>query len=165
MIRPTNILVATDFGKAAESALMYGREFARAFGAMLHVLTVVEDIETRLVASEIGVPDFAAFQRDAEASARRRLDAITTDEDRQTLHARTVLRISNLPSQAIVEYAREANIDLIVIGTHGRGAWAHMLMGKVAEKVVRTAPCPVLTVHHPEFEFVHPDVLMTVERA
>jgi hypothetical protein len=51
------------------------------------------------------------------------------------------------------------------MGTHGRGAFAHVLMGSVAERVVRTAPCPVLTVHHPEHEFLVPDALQLVERA
>ena len=50
----------------------------------------------------------------------------------------------------------EKNVDLIVMGTHGHTGLAHMLMGSVAEKVVRKAPCPVLTVRHPEHEFVHP---------
>ena len=56
----------------------------------------------------------------------------------------------------IVRYARDKNIDLLVMGTHGRGPIAHMLLGSVAEKVVRKAPCPVLTVRHPEHEFVMP---------
>ena len=56
----------------------------------------------------------------------------------------------------IICYAKEHNIDLIVLGTHGRGPIAHMLMGSVAEKIVRKAPCPVLTVRHPQHEFVMP---------
>lgn len=56
----------------------------------------------------------------------------------------------------IVRYAREQNIDLLVLGSHGRGPIAHLLLGSVAEKVVRHAPCPVLTVRHPEHEFVMP---------
>ncbi len=57
----------------------------------------------------------------------------------------------------IVRYAKEKDIDLIVMGTHGLGFVAHLLMGSVAEKVVRKAPCPVLTVRHPEHEFVIPE--------
>ena len=57
---------------------------------------------------------------------------------------------------AIVRYAQREPIDLIVMGTHGRGAMAHLLIGSVAENVVRKAPCPVLTVRHPEHEFVTP---------
>jgi len=60
------------------------------------------------------------------------------------------------PPQAIVDYAKSANIGLIVMGTHGRGAVVQLLVGSVAERVVRTAPCPVLTVRHPEREFVAP---------
>ena len=56
----------------------------------------------------------------------------------------------------IIQYAKAHNIDLIVLGTHGRGPIAHMLMGSVAEKIVRKAPCPVLTVRHPQHEFVMP---------
>jgi len=51
------------------------------------------------------------------------------------------------------------------MGTHGRGAVAHLLMGSVAERVVRTAPCPVLTVRRPEHEFLVPDALVAVARA
>ncbi len=87
------------------------------------------------------------------------------DEDRALLAARTVIRTSNSPASAIVAYARDANVDLIVMGTHGRGAMAHLVTGSVAERGVRTAPCPVLTVRHPEHEFVLPDALVAVSRA
>jgi nucleotide-binding universal stress UspA family protein len=66
--------------------------------------------------------------------------------------------MSDVPSDEIIQYAKLEGIDLIVMGTHGRAHTAHVLMGSVAEKVVRTAPCPVLTVHHPEREFVISDV-------
>ncbi len=61
-----------------------------------------------------------------------------------------------VPFEEIIRCAKEMDIDLIVMGTHGHTGLAHMLMGSVAEKVVRKAPCPVLTVRHPEHEFVHP---------
>jgi nucleotide-binding universal stress UspA family protein len=68
-------------------------------------------------------------------------------------------------ARAILEYARDAHVDAIVVGTHGRGKLAQLFMGSVAEKVVRYAPCPVLTVRHPEHEFVLPDALQTVAHA
>ena len=58
--------------------------------------------------------------------------------------------------QKIIQYAKEKDIDLIIMGTHGHSGLAHVLLGSVTEKVVRKAPCPVLTVRHPEHEFVHP---------
>ena len=69
------------------------------------------------------------------------------------------------PYAEILLYAGEHDIDLIVMGTHGRGAVAHLIMGSVAERVVRTAPCPVLTVRHPDHEFVLPDALVAVAKA
>jgi nucleotide-binding universal stress UspA family protein len=65
----------------------------------------------------------------------------------------------------IIEYAVDHEIDLIVMGTHGRGALRHLLMGSVAERVVRSAPCPVLTVHAVERDFLQPDVMEAVATA
>ena len=60
------------------------------------------------------------------------------------------------PFLEIIRYAKENDVDLIVLGTHGRSGLAHVLLGSVAERVVRKSPCPVLTVRHPEHEFVMP---------
>ena len=60
------------------------------------------------------------------------------------------------PFVEIIRYAREQDVDCIVLGTHGRSGLSHLLLGSVAERVVRKAPCPVLTVRHPEHEFVMP---------
>jgi nucleotide-binding universal stress UspA family protein len=92
-----------------------------------------------------------------KAAAATRLGQRITDDDRATLQAKAVLETSDNPAEEIVRYAQAHSIDLIVMGTHGRSAVAHLLMGSVAERVVRTAPCPVLTVRHPEREFVIPD--------
>ena len=159
------ILVATDFGEAADAALLYGRELARTFGAKLDVLHVADNVFAHAVGVEGFAVAYPMIQADTEEAARVQLDALVCDEDRAILGARTVLRVSAAPAPTIVEYAREANVDLIVIGTHGRGAMAHLFMGSVAERVVRTAPCPVLTVRHPEHEFVVPDALVAVAKA
>ena len=95
------------------------------------------------------------MQTHIEEAARRRIDALVTDEDRTMLKARPVVLTALGTAEAIVEYAKAHHrIDIIVMGTHGRRALAHLLMGSVAERVVRMAPCPVLTVRHPEHEFV-----------
>jgi nucleotide-binding universal stress UspA family protein len=165
MIAIKNILVATDFGEASDSALSYGRELAGRFGATLHVLNVVENFYV----TTFGAETYAAFvpdmQRELETTARKRLDELLIDSDGSGPATRPVVTTSGSPAYAIVDYARENSIDLIVMGTHGRGALAQLMMGSVAERVVRIASCPVLTVRHPEHEFVTPDTLVAASRA
>jgi len=165
MITLRKVLVATDFSAPSEAALAYGRELARNFGATLSVVHIVDDIIARAYGIDGGVivtdPD---VQRQYEATAREQVEALLTANDRIDLKASATILVSNTPAAAIVSYAREASVDLIVMGTHGRGGVAHLLMGSVSERVVRTAPCPVLTVRHPEHEFVLPDALVAVAR-
>jgi nucleotide-binding universal stress UspA family protein len=157
-----NILVATDFSEAAHAALNYGKNFARAHAATLHVLHVADDLASRVTLSAGPMPDIGQLQMELETDALERLDALLTDEDRTVLKARAVVRTSSAPAQTIVSYARDAQVDLIIVGTHGRSGMAHFFMGSVAQHVVRTAPCPVLTVRHPEHEFIRADALQTV---
>jgi len=165
MIALKNILVATDFDEASDAGLVYGRALATAFGATLHVLHVVQDVYMASYASEFYVPADPNVQNEINDAARKQLDDLVIDSDGSGPVTRKVLRISNSASKTIVEYASNAGIELIVMGTHGRRAVAHLLLGSVAERVVRTAPCPVLTIHHPEHEFVVPDTLVAVAHA
>jgi len=164
MIALKNVLVATDFGEASEAALAYGRDFARTFGATLHVLHIVDDAAARMIGTEAYAIHFVKFQHELEESARKQLNNVVTDDDRQTINAKAVTRVSANTADAIVTYAKEAAIDCIIVGTHGRRAVAHLFIGSVAERVVRTAPCPVLTVRHPERDFLAADALQTVTR-
>ena len=164
MIKINNVLVATDFGTASESALNYGRELARSFGARLHLLHVVENA-LLWAGVDTGGVDLTMLQAQLQESARDKLRSLLSDEDRRDLRAVTAIRTDNNPAFAIVAYAKSENMDLIIMGTHGRSAMAHLLMGSVTEKVVRIAPCPVLTVRNPEHEFVLPDALEHVTAA
>ena len=164
MILLKKVLVATDFGPASDSALRYAQALARGFGAELHVLHVVENLLTR-AGDGYGYAGLSPeVQWDIEEAGRKRTEALVSDEDRRELHAKAATVTSNSPATEIVEYALKNGIDLIVMGTHGRGAIAHLFMGSVAERVVRIAPCPVLTVRSPEHEFVLPDALVAVSR-
>jgi len=87
------------------------------------------------------------------ADAQRRLEEAVPQVERDRQATELVACVGE-PHREIVRFADERGIDLIVMGTHGRGGMAHLLLGSVAEQVVRTAPCPVLTVRHPEREFV-----------
>jgi nucleotide-binding universal stress UspA family protein len=166
MIALKKILVPTDFGEAADAALTYARALARCFGASIDVLHVAEDVAARMFAGEmyVAVPP-ATLQQDVEDAARKQLDDRLIDDDPAPLPVQQVVVASNAPAASIVNYAKEVGIDLIVMGTHGRGPMAHLLMGSVAERVVRLAACPVLVVRHPEHEFVVPDTLALVAKA
>ena len=169
MIALKRILVPTDFSESAGAALRYGVAFARAFHARLDLLHVagrreLEDIleGERVVHAltdepgEVRRTDPYDLLHDAE---RQRLATLLTETDLQEIQPQCVLRVSESGGAygEIVRYAVEQDIDLIVMGSHGHGGVAHLLMGSVAEKMVRKAPCPVLTVRHPEHEFVLSD--------
>jgi nucleotide-binding universal stress UspA family protein len=164
MITLKNVMVATDFSEPSETALDYGRAFARTFGAQLHVAHVVENVFTRTAAGEFGVADVGPILRDLEEAARKELDRVVREDDRRELRAKPALLSSSAAALGLVTYATEASVDLIIIGTHGRGAMSRLLMGSVAERVVRTAPCPVLVVRHPERDFLAPDALQAVSQ-
>jgi universal stress protein A len=159
MITLKKILVPTDFGDAADAALNYARALARNFGASIDVLHVAEDASARTFAGEMYVAIPPTLQKDIEEAARKELDRRLIDNDPDPIVMRRMVVTSNAPALSIVNYAKETGTDLIVMGTHGRGAMAHLLMGSVAERVVRLAGCPVLVVRHPEHEFVVPDTL------
>jgi nucleotide-binding universal stress UspA family protein len=165
MVTLKNILVATDFSEPSDTALTYGRELASRFGATLHVLHVAENIYVTTYGAETYVAMGANLQKELEEAASVRLDELLVDSDHSGPVTKPIVVTSSSPAFAIVDYAGDHGIDLIVMGTHGRGALAHLLMGSVAEKVVRLAPCPVLTVRHPEHEFVRPDTSAVVARA
>jgi nucleotide-binding universal stress UspA family protein len=160
-----NVLVATDFSEPSDAALMYGRELATRFGATLHVLHVAQNIYI----STFGAENYAAMapdlQQQIEDDARRQLHQLLVDNDASGPPTVPAILTSSSPASAIIDYANDHEIDVIVMGTHGRGALAHLIMGSVAERVVRLAPCPVLTVRHPEHDFVRADALAAVTHA
>jgi nucleotide-binding universal stress UspA family protein len=135
------ILFATDFSPASELPFEYARDLAVRFGARLHLLHVLE--EPFPMGGELYVAELPEFRARRAADARQRLAemmASVGDVDA------TSEVLPGGPARQIVQTALDRGADLIVMGTHGRGAVAHLLMGSVAERVVRTAPCPVLTV-------------------
>src|SRR5262245_56571282 len=147
------VLVATDFGETSNAALIYGRNLARTFGARLHVLHVADKMSAT-AGDELFAGDLDDLQTEVVQKATTRLEAALTDNDLTMLRATPAVRVSTDPARAIIEYAKECHVDIIVVGTHGRGAISHLFMGSVAEHVVRHAPCPVLVVRPNEHEFV-----------
>ncbi len=165
MIAIRKVLVATDFSAPSETALNYARAMARSFGAQLHVMHVFEPLWITSADVVGGGVALATMIQGLEDTAKKQLEEAVTEEDRRELKAVPVMVTSESPAREIAKYANEQHIDLVVIGTHGRSGLTRLLIGSVAEKVVRMAPCPVLTVHHPEHEFVMPDALQAVSKA
>jgi nucleotide-binding universal stress UspA family protein len=159
VIQLQQILVATDFSDASGVAFSYGRELARSFGATLHVLHVVDLLAARIPMAQGHGYDINNLQAQIDESAHEALNNLISDEDREKLHAEEVVIAALNPADAIVTYADEHRIDIIVMGTHGRSGLSRLMVGSVAERVVRFSPCPVLTVRHPEHEFIRPDAL------
>ncbi len=150
----TRILLPTDFSDTAQHALDYARELAGRFGAGVHLLHVVPD-PMQNWATE-AMPVVSDLAERWKADAERRLEEIRLDGP-QTVRA---VRIGHAFVE-ILQYAADNAIDLIVMGTHGRGPVEHLLLGSVAEKVVRKASCPVLTVKQAGHVFVMPAVPVT----
>jgi nucleotide-binding universal stress UspA family protein len=157
MIAIRTILVATDFSETSETAVVYGQTLAGQFKATLHVVHVVENIALRNITAEGFLAVMPELQRELEEAAGQQLEEVLARLRTGGLSVQGRIITSSATAEAIVTYARDLGIDLIVIGTHGQGGMARLLLGSVAERVVRTAPCPVLTVHHPEREIMRPD--------
>ena len=143
----TRILVPTDFSETSDAALAFAKTVAASFGASLHLLHVFEDpFVTGAFAAEAYVPMAPATREALLKDAVTRLNQRLTPEERARFQATTEV-VTGVSATAIVEYAQDYGIDLIVMGTHGRTGMSHLLIGSVAERVVRIAACPVLTVH------------------
>jgi nucleotide-binding universal stress UspA family protein len=142
----TRILVATDFSQASDAALDYAKGLAATLGASLHLVHVVDDpIASGGFGAEAYIGSSPEYGDALRAEAERRLAGRLTPAERRDLRATTDV-LGGTVAATIVEMAISRAADLIVMGTHGRTGLAHALMGSVAERVVRTAECPVLTV-------------------
>jgi nucleotide-binding universal stress UspA family protein len=155
MIDLHRILVPTDFSKHSHNALTYATAFAEKFGAELYLLHVVQDLALFIPEAVSVAPPVAPPIEQMTAAVREALERVVRENDLGRLTVHPEVR-QGTPFYEIIQFAREAGVDLIIMGTHGHSGLAHVLLGSVTEKVVRKAPCPVLTVRHPEHEFVHP---------
>jgi universal stress protein A len=160
MILLNSVLVAFDFSETSKHALSYGRNLARAFGGRLHVFHVADVISTSA----------AQFYPDGPGDPEAKARQLALAQIRDLLAAEGIdvaapeVRVSPDPADAIVNYAKEVHADIIVVGTHGRSGVSRLLMGSVAEHVVRAAPCPVLVVRPREHEFVLPEPVTVAAR-
>ena len=146
MIKFQSILVPTDFSETSSAALRCGRVLSDRFSSTLHVLHVLANVVSVGGATFWGISTTKLRAR-LEEEARPRFEALLSELDGLKISPET--RFGH-PVAEIVHYARDRNVDLIVMGTHARRSVAHMLSGGVVEKVIRKAPCPVLVVGPPK---------------
>lgn len=142
------ILFPTDFSQSSISALNYAVDLAKNYGAKLYMMHVIYDIAT---SSGTYVPHISmtSMYEELEASARKEMDRFGVDE-RKDLKDIEYSIIRGIPYEEILKFAGNEKVDMIVIGTHGRKGLDRMLFGSTAERVVRNAACPVLTVRGSE---------------
>jgi nucleotide-binding universal stress UspA family protein len=146
------ILVPIDFSPLSKKALQYALRFAEEFRAGLTLLHVIEpDVPPAFDGLMIAPPISPGGNR---TKCANRLKVLASSMAiRATNYVQSTVR-TGLAAYEIVEAAKEFDIDLIVIATHGYTGWKHLAIGSTAERVVRAAPCPVLVVREKEHEFV-----------
>lgn len=141
------ILVPIDFSDYSKSALRYAVNFAKLFNAEILLIYVVEPViyPPDFSMGQIAIPTVAT---EFDERAREELNKLAKNEIPQEIRVTTLIK-SGKPFVEIIDTASEADVDLIIIATHGHSGVEHILFGSTAEKVVRKAPCPVLTLREP----------------
>ena len=146
-----NILVPTDFSAASQEAVRYAYELASGLGATLHVVHVLENPFAPGAFMEMYSPPPAEYFTDLERQAEDKLRTCLTEDERKRCRAVLTTRLGVPSAEILDRLGEEPAIDLVVMATHGRGGVARLVMGSVADKVIRAAPCPVLTMReHPQ---------------
>jgi nucleotide-binding universal stress UspA family protein len=148
------ILFPTDFSQGARAAMDHAVSLAKDYDARLILLYVIQDISIAewYIPSTLSVTDLV---EDMQKSAWQEMDKWTAEVAAKVKNVEKIV-MRGVPFVEIIKTAREKNADMIVIGTHGRTGIDHLLFGSTAEKVVRKAPCPVLTVRIAGKEFKMP---------
>jgi universal stress protein A len=141
----TRILVPTDFSEGADEALAYALTLADQVDATVRLVHVFDDPAAVVLDAHVYVPMLPEMRTEIMTTIGRELTARAA-----TAHKDVPTEVlTGAPAKAIVDAAKQHQCDLIVMGTQGRHGVAHLLLGSVAERVVRTAACPVLVVRHP----------------
>lgn len=148
-MRPfNNILIAIDFSENSTYAFEYALTLARQFDAELTVLHVInEPIDLR----GFYVPhiSFEQLEKEIEAGAAGMMEKFCQEKMGEFRNYRTSI-VNGIPYEEIIRKAKEIDASLIVLGTHGRTGLDHIIFGSTAERVVRSSPCPVLSIRLPE---------------
>jgi len=142
------ILFPTDFSEGSYHALPYAADLAKHYKARLYILHVVYDIAR---ATDSHIPHISADELYKEMSewSQKEIESCCIEETRGIPNVKKVV-LKGVPYEEIINFAAKEKIDMIVIGTYGRVGLERFIFGSTAERVVRRAPCPVMTVRVPE---------------
>lgn len=140
------IVCPIDFSRPSNAALKAAISLARQYKAELILVSIVEPLVTGLMLS---VYTYQQYVNRLKKAAREQLKAMITKHVPKGMKASAVVKTGE-PADEIVRTTKAQHADLIVIATHGRRGWGHLIFGSVAEKVIRLAPCPVLVIHPPK---------------
>ena len=159
----SRILAPTDFSRFSGFALEWAGNLAEALRAELVLLHVVPEEEGKIIEEVIGEGAAVQIPRgvrenvlaERQKKFREQFHIVLPEYLRKSLKVEEILLIG-VPFLEIIKAAKEKDVDLVVLGTHGRTGLSHALIGSVAEKVVHHAHCPVLTIKHPQYKFAAP---------
>lgn len=145
-MKPKHILAPSDFSQHAETAVKSAFELAQQFGATIHLVHVLAEPVSAIAPEPMIVSSPPPeFYQESEKSCLEALQNVAADQNQPDVKVQTAA-LWGSPVESVLEYASRNPIDLIVISTHGRTGLSHVLLGSVAESIVRNAPCPVLTI-------------------
>jgi nucleotide-binding universal stress UspA family protein len=157
------IVVAVDFSEMSRDVLHYAVQLAGSVpGASLHVLHVVPDPLQQPWTVEAAGIDFARLEQEWVAEANRRVHQLITAEGIEASSAKAVVQVGRA-ADTIVRYGTDISADVIVMGTHGYGPIKRFMLGSVAERVLRQAPCPVVTIPHSGLKATEPQAVAAGE--
>jgi universal stress protein A len=159
----TRILTPTDFSKFSGFALEWAAYLAQCMKADLTLLHVIPEEEGKIIEEIIGEGAVVHIPKgirqnvveDRQKKLKEQFNMVVSNDIKSSIRVEEMTRIG-VPFLEIIKVAKEKDVDLIVMGTHGRTGLAHVLIGSVAEKVVHHAHCPVLTIKHPQYKFIAP---------
>ena len=152
MVKLENILWLTDFSNDSTYALEYARELAEKFGAKLYLLHIIDNPTSNIYGRVEG--DYLAMEKNARERARALLQSYADTELRGFTNCEILLQEGEI-LQKVLEAVAKKQIGTVVMGTHGRTGLAHMLLGSIAEKVIRSVECPVYVIRHPTRQTTH----------
>ncbi len=153
-MRFDKILVPTDFSESAQHALPYAVDLAQKYGSVLHIVHVVEPIVAP-VDFAWGTYSYPDIEKQLGSYVETSIKKIMDEQIPTDILCHTT-RLNGKPWRELVAFAKEQHVDLIVMATHGLSGLSHALYGSTAEKVIRKAHCPVLTIRHPDVKFEMP---------